>query len=279
MKSIAPYKFAIGYILCVSFSAAIREMLMTEVSPALILLISSIIATIYFHAVNFGHITTIYKKSFEKKFLFFQLNLVVALMWLCTYYSIYNSSATIFVFEFFTTAGFCSVLSLREKNPVSGFWIVGFLVVILAPFFAYVHAWVGIFLGILAGLFGFIYNQVTYKIFSLFKLHASQTLALRFWILVCLLLAFVPSNAAMQLTIHNVLIIILLTFLTFILQIWLNGRSVIDIGGKETSFISSFTPLLTFMIQGMTSHIWFYYILLLSLFAPTYIAYSRFKRI
>ena len=245
MLSLNKYKFAIGYILCVSLVSVIREKLMLDISPFVILFISSSFACIYFHLINYKQSSILYKKFLNEKVCFIRLNLIVALMWITTYYSIYFSSATVFVYEFFMVGGCFSLLFRNNKNMSEKLAFPLFLILILAPFVIYDTYPLGILLGILAGGLGFIYNVTSNKIALSLNLSASQILASRFWLLILLSAFLLPKKFLQQLTVSNFIVIIVITILSFILQIWLNQKSVITIGGKESSFIASFAPALT----------------------------------
>lgn len=274
MLFLSKYRYALGYISCVSFASILREMLMLKISPASILLISSLIACFYFHIINHKEVSALYKKFSNAKWLFIKLNLVVALMWFATYYSIYYASATIFVYEFFITGG-CLALLFRKKKllhqKIASFF---FIILVSMPFLIYKTFWLGILLGISAGLLGFFYNITSHKIALSLNLSASQTLAVRFWLLIFASLFLTQKNIVHQLALNALVSIIILTFLSFILQIWLNQKSVITIGGKESSFIASFAPALTFFVQGIVFDNWFFSILILSFLGSLYVIYD-----
>lgn len=278
MKFTSKYKYALGYVLCVALSSLLRQEVMSNTSPVLILLISSVFASIYFHLINFRSIYAVYEKLMKQKMLFLQLNIIVAIMWVFTYYSIFFSSATLFVFQFFTTAAFLSAISFRKKDYFQVLFLCIFLLAIVIPFFVFNHYLLGMFFGVLAGGFGFFYNIITSKIASTLKINASQTLAPRFWFLIILLPFFLPNDISNQITTDNIMQILVITILSFILQIWFNQKSVIEAGGKETSLISCFAPLLTFLMQGVLLNNWFIPILFLSFFPPVYVLYEwKFK--
>jgi len=283
VSSLSRYKFAIGYIICVAFVSVIREKLMLEISPIVILFISSSLACLYFHLINVKESVTIYKKFNHEQVLFVKLNLAVAIMWMTTYYSIYYSSATVFVYEFFMVGGYLSLVYRDRKNSSQKLAAHFFMVLILAPFFIYKTQMLGILLGILSGVFGFIYNITSNNVALKLNLSASQVLASRFWFLVILSGICLPKYFLQTLTLSDFIVIIIITALSFILQIWLNQKSILSIGGKESSFMASFAPTLTFITQGIVLNHWFLPILLLSFLGSVYIMYesilSSYKKV
>lgn len=258
-----------------AFSSVTQEYLMISISPALILLLSSIIACIYFHLINWKKISSIYVPFLREKWLFIKLNVAVAGVWLCTYYSIYFSSATISIYTFFITGGALSLFLRRNKSGTDIVGIILFCILIFFPYIIYHALWRGISLGILGGIFGLSYNIISGTVCSHLKLTATQTLACRFWLLIFALCFFIPKNFLTQLNVQVLLIIVFIAFLSLILQIWLNQKSVIAIGGKQTSFIASFAPSVTFIIQGIFLNHWFFSVLFLSLLGSLFVAYDH----
>lgn len=259
------YRYALGYVFCVALVSVIRAKLLLELSPIIVLLISSILACGYFHLVNYKESLGIYKKLFAKKMLFLNLNVIVGLMWFATYYSIYFSSAATFVFEFFIVGGCLSILFRSNTRSFSDKSLsLPLIILILTPFFIYKDQYVGIMLGILAGVSGFTYNMLSNKAATLLNLSASQILASRFWLLIVLSAFLVPRDLLAQVTLSAFITTTFITALSFVLQVWLNQKSVITIGGKESSYISSFAPTLTFVMQGVLLGDWVFPILILS---------------
>lgn len=259
------YRYAIGYIFCVALVSVIRAKLLLELSPIIVLLISSVLGCSYFHLIDYKESLNIYKKFFDKKILFLNLNLIVALMWFATYYSIYFSSAAIFVFEFFMVGGCLSILCRNNTLSLSNKSLsLPLIILILMPLFIYKAQCIGILLGILAGVLGFTYNMLSNKAALLLDLSASQILASRFWLLIALSTILVPMDFLTQITLRAFIITLFITVLSFVLQVWLNQKSVITIGGMESSYISSYAPALTFVIQGVLLGNWAFPILILS---------------
>lgn len=245
---------------------------MIDVSPFGIIFISSFLACAYFHIINYKELIELYEKFWNKKLLFMQLNLIVALMWVATYYSIYFSSATLFVYEFFIVGGCLSILFPNRNIGSKRFGIIFFTFLIGLPLYIYAPYKIGIILGIFAGLCGFLYNITSKKVASSLKLSASQTLAIRFWFLIVLSYCWMPTQFIQQLTLSSILSIIVISFLSLVLQVWLNQKSVIVIGGSESSLVASLAPTLTFFMQGFFFQHWYFPLLLLSLFGSVYIA-------
>ena len=271
------YKYAIGYILCVALVSVTRAKLFLTLSPIAILLISSVLASVYFHVLNYKNCISLYRGLFNKKSLFFGINFVVAVMWFATYYSIYYSSATVFVFEFFMMGGVLSIIFSKtdSKRKKIALFFIGLIV---APLIIYSPQYKGILLGIVAGVCGFIHNILSDNMASALNIKASQILASRFWLLIILSVFWLPKDFSIQLSLYTIFAVIFITVMSFILQIWLNQQSVLTIGGKESSYISSFAPILTFLVQGTVLGNWVYPMLLLSVMGSICIMYDSYVR-
>ncbi len=272
------YQYAIGYILCVAFVSVIRAKLLFALSPITLLLISSSLASVYFHLINYKHGYSFYNKFSNRKLALVVLNSVVALMWFATYYSIYFSSAVIFVFEFFMVGGFLSIILRQGLVFSQKIMLLLFIGLIFAPFFIYKAQYLGIFLGITAGGFGFLYNILSGQIASSLKINASQILASRFWLLILVSVVLLPKDFLAQLSFYTLIATMLTIVLSFILQLWLNQKSVSTIGGQESSYIASFAPALTFLAQGIVLSNWVFPMLLLSLMGSMCIVYDSYVR-
>lgn len=270
------HKYSFAYVLCVSIVALIREQVMLSISPILILFVSSLVAVIYFHIINFNQIAIFYKKIFKIKWFFCILNLIVALMWFATYYSTYFSSATIFVYEFFITGACLALFAKKEKNLIQVISAFSFILLVCAPFLTYKKFWFGILIGILGGVLGFFYNLVSKSIAASVKMSASQILAVRFWLLIIITGPLSLHKVDELLDFRVFSLVIFIAFLSFVLQIWLNQKSVIIIGARKSSLIASFIPTLTFLMQGLIMDSWFFTILLLSVIGSSYVLYDYF---
>jgi hypothetical protein len=271
------YRFAFSYIFCVALVSVIREKLMVNISPIIILFISSSLACIYFHLINYRENYNLYKKLLNERPLFIQINLIVALMWITTYYSIYLSSASIFVYEFFMVGGYLSQALQKNKTLSQKLILLILISLICMPFLIYSDQIYGIFLGIAAGMLGFIYNINSHKLATSLSLSASQVLASRFWLLILFSAANLPREFVHQITLNAFVMVIVITALSFILQVWLNQKSVITVGGRKSSFFSILAPALTFVIQGVILNHWELPILVLSLLGAGTILYRTTK--
>lgn len=273
-------KYAFFYVICVAFVSLVREKLMLHISPFEILFFSSSIACIYFHILCFKRIKEVYLNLLKNKILFLNLNLIILLLWLSTFLSIYFSSATVFVYEFFTTGGFLAFLFQKDKSTFQKTTTCNILILLIAPFFIYENYFNGILFGILSGIFGYLYNRKSKEISIKMSLSASEILATRFWLLIftTAVICFFQKKT-ISISSGDFLNIIFLTFASFILQVWLNQKAVILSGVKKTLLIASFAPFLTFLFEGIISNKWFYPVLFLSFYVSILVAFNLFSSI
>ena len=143
------------------------------------------------------------------------------------------------------------------------------ILLIIAPFILFNGQLYGALLAILGGVITLFYNTATYRLTSKIQITASQTIAIRFWILFIILILTTGKNLNTHLlTFITIEKIFVLAFLSFILQIWLAQKGVFAIGVKYHGIILSLTPLATLILQGSILHQWYWNLLALTLIAP-----------
>lgn len=272
MNIIIYYRYALMYTLCVAIVAIYRQYLMNNVPPVFILCMSSAISIVYFHSVNILQLKTMYQKIFGEKILFFKLNIIVALIWISAFYSIFYSSATLYTYEYFLV-GACISLIFNQDKSKKNMQLCAHIFFIIVPYFLFDNYLKGIFLGQLAGSLGYLYNQLSSKICHKLDLSSTQILASRFWCLFVVSIIWVkilPNFVINEFQLWNV---VGLAFLSFVFQVWLNQQSLLTVGAKKTSYICGLVPLITFLFQGALLHQWTSSVFVLSLIAGLLISF------
>ena len=271
MSILLHYRYALMYALCVSFVAVYRQFLMVDISPICILSVSSFISIVYFHTVNLNRIKLIYQKIWSEKLLFLNLNLVVGTMWIAAFFSIYYSSAAMYTYEFFIVGGAIAFLFHPMKNHTKLVLLMGHILLVGLPFIFFYEERLGIFLGLITGCLGFIYNHLSAELCKKLNLSASQILASRFWFLFFVSTAWFQHLPHPELNTTQWMNVVVLALLSFVLQIWLNQQSILTVGAKRSTYICGLVPFITFVLQGMMLHQWILSIFLLSVFGGMHI--------
>lgn len=272
MYSLLYYRYALMYSLCVALVSIYRQYLMKDIPPIFILCVSSAISMVYFHLINFSEIQTMYQKILREKKLFFILNVVVAMIWICAFYSIFFSSATLYTYEYFLF-GACMSLFFTKYKLKSLLFLGAHVFLIIIPCFLFPNDMKGIILGMIAGCLGYIYNHLSSEIYRKLSLTSTQILASRFWLLFVVSLFWVNNLPAFTISQFQLWNVLGMAFLSFIFQIWLNQQSIFTVGSKKTSYICGLVPMITYLCQGFLLHQWTISVFFLSVSASLLIAF------
>jgi threonine/homoserine efflux transporter RhtA len=140
---------------------------------------------------------------------------------------------------------------------------------IIIPFFLNNNQTLGALLAVIGGTSTLFYNIITYKLTSKTNITATQTLAVRFWGLFIILLIIIGNKLNLSIITPDTIIkLIILAFLSFILQIWLSQKGLYAIGVKYHGIIISLTPLGTLLLQGIILNQWYWNFLALTIICP-----------
>lgn len=278
------YSYSLMYVIFCALGAVLMDNLVNEITPIVTLLYVTAIAIFYFHIINLSKMITVYKNLLmTHKVVLLKINILVAVIWVCTYCGNYYSSATMLNYLFFITLGIASrfkTISAIKENNVRFF--LG-LVLIVFPFYLYPSQAVGEMLSILGGFAAVFYNITTYNMAKKTEITASQTLAVRFWLLLIILLLYTVGNIGIEALTFSVIIkIFTLALLSFVLQIWLSQKGLFSIGVRSHGVLISMTPLVTLILQGCILQTWYFSLLVLTLVCPLVVndrIWSLFKKI
>lgn len=277
MYFVSQYRFVLLFIFCIAASAVIRQYLMFSISPLLVLWVSSILASLYFHTVIFKKIPSLYQKISQSPLDFLLHNILISIVWVCTFYSIHFSSASLYTYVYFITGAVFSIGFQKNKTTVNKIIALILLFLTLLPFVLYPNYFIGIALGILSGGVAFFYNMLSEKIAKSHKLKTSELLASRFWLLIIIPMFLITPSEATQLSPDAAKIILLSTILSMIMQTWASQKSILSIGARETSGAISFASAVTFLVQGIFLDSWSPYILILSLLSAAFVGFNLMK--
>lgn len=252
--------YSFFYVLMASVGLVLTEYLDQSVPPLLSLIIASLIATIFFHVVNFGKWRSLYIGCWKQKWLYLALMLSVLIIWVCSMYGPELLGASQFNFFYFSSLGGLGffIKAVKEFEAKRMELYIGSIIIILMVVVIYdnpnghgiTNFLIGIFLSLLAGIFSFIYFKQSQALLKKASLSATQILATRFYLTIIVLFLIVPKeNLFVYLTIKNVIEILLLSFLTMIVQLFFVQKALEKISAEQNSIIVSLTPAITGILQ------------------------------
>ena len=265
MKSKRNYAFSILYCIAVGIASATIDGATDFLPVAYSLFMTCCISMLYFHIISIKQVIDLYKQLLRNKTLFIQINLIVAIMWLSTFYGISLEGATFFNIIYFV--GRSLFIKLTKGNLLSSLIILLFLLIVYK---VHIHnGIIGFMIALLGGLAGYLYGIISAKMNSSLNLTASQILASRFWLLIIILFLLIPDKDFIQYTnLHNVILVIFIAFITMIVQLWLSQKAILNIGINKHGYITTLVPFSTFLAQGVILNSWNVIMLLFSLIVP-----------
>lgn len=273
------YIQAFLYIISIAMSVIWVDQLGKSYNPWVLLLGVSIIATIIFNLISFKSFIKNHKLIFQDFGLWLLLSLMMAICWYLTYEATIISSPRALISILFTSsAGFSAI---AQKNYLK--FILCTLTVLLIYIVTPESSYISLIESILAGLSFFLYYKYSTKFASKHALTSLDILAVRFYLLIIVSLAFTLyyefysvefKNIVFENPISTLLIIILLAIINMIIPNYFSQSSAIHLGYETFSTLVSFTPVITFLLQGIFYADWNLFIFLACAFASVILNYN-----
>lgn len=250
------------YVLVFSIALVLIQKLDIIIPPLFSLLITTILASIYFNLINRKNFKKIYADCFQNKKQWFSVMAIVLIMWSTTMIGPGKIGASLFNFIYFAWLGTLGFLSLNFQNPEKykkQFYFalcLGTLIFInvfieLRSSFSF-SALAGITLALSGGTSSFIYFRQSQALAKSAHLSATQVLAVRFYLSITVLLFFLPSYQVREyLTLFNSLNLILLAFFSLIIPLYFSQKALEKITPEQHAIINSLCPLVTGILQEM----------------------------
>lgn len=256
------YIYTFAYVILTSLSLTFIHQAGHFIPPSLTLFISTIIAILFFHLINFKEIKSIYQKTWSAKGLWISMMISVAVIWLATIYGPTLISPSLFILLGFSLSCLLGIFFnyLKEKKwylLVSGLGILIFSSWITIDYlnhFISNHVFVGMGLGLLSGLFFFIYSKQSHQLSNTSQLTTTQILAVRFWLTLLLCALLLPTSPLHYLDIHSWMYILLICIVSLILPIFLLLKGILKIGAEKSSIICGLIPAITYVVQCLFTH-------------------------
>jgi hypothetical protein len=246
-----------------------------KLSPLFSLFLTSLYAAIFFHLVNFKDIKEIYKKCCKHKTDWLLICANVLITWVVTFYGSAKLGSFGFIFITFITAAIISFgllqIQQREISGIYCFTLISLLIVLMVgvrELWAqnFIYSITSFWLGIIGGIFSYLYRRQSYIFSQKTGLKATQVLAIRFYG-VLLITGFLTSHDWLQVNLRILLSMLLLSFIVFIIPIFFNQKGITQIGAEQHSIISATCPAFTYLVEAIHKGNWSNSILLIGLIA------------
>ena len=254
--------YTLSYCLVYSLASVLISSL-DNLPIQLSLVITTIIAIIYFNGVNINQLTITYKKFSAHKQLWLLVNILVFVMWLFAYLGIQYSNANFFNLIFFMVLGL--IAACNNKQIIKSLVII---VPLLIAALTHMQYGLGFIFAVIGGVAGYYYNVTSKKLIDKTQASATQLLAVRFFVILIVLIPFLPTHSIQLLSLHHLALLFIVAICSFIIPLYLSQKGLIKLGVKHHSALLTFTPFMTFVLQGIILNQWSILMLILSLCAP-----------
>ncbi len=259
MKKYLP---SILYVIITAASVLLIHFANANIAPLWLLLFSTTLATIYFHSVNIHALKNMYRLAWIDKSRWLLVMILVALIWLTTFYGS-SISPSIFMVLYFSVAAFLGLVTTirQQQEKKYSLLIVGLgmlltvsfiIVIMLNQTFKLAPKTTLLLLmyGVIGGVTSFLYMRQSYLFSKKTTLKPTQILAVRFWLLIgiCILLAPMHEVRPSLLNIWNIIIIVMVSIISLILPLYFNQKGIIEAGPEINAIIGGYTPALTYLL-------------------------------
>lgn len=254
--------YSLLYVIIFSFGIILIQSLYSSVSPIFSLLVTSIIATLYFNILNIGKLKVMYASCFQQKQLWLSIMITILIMWGAAMISPGIIGASLYSFLSFSWTGMLGFIFLgldrskRERAKLYlGIGVLALIVYTVCNSLWQTPSWkqaLGIILALLVGSSVFVYFKQSQAIAKVINLAASQILAVRFYLTITVLLIILPKHSiASYLTGIEFLKLFLLAFFTLIIPLYCQQKALEKISAEQNAIIVSLTPILTSILQAI----------------------------
>lgn len=249
--------FSFLYVLAFSVASVLIQKLYSSISPFFSLLITAIIATVYFNLVNVGKLKKLYRDCWKEKKLWLAVMITILIMWNCTMNGpglLGASFYTFLVFAWLGVLGYVS-LGLKEKNKIALYTGVCILVLIFVGIGLVFQSFslktaLGVVVGLIGGGSVFIYFKQSQALIKRVKLPPTQILAVRFYLTIIVLFIFVPKDSfSVYLNLDNVSYLVFLAFISLIIPLYFSQKALEHISSEQHAIINSLCPIFAAVLQ------------------------------
>ncbi|MFL9989432.1 hypothetical protein [Paraburkholderia sediminicola] len=230
------------------------------IRPEFLLLLSCLLATLGFHALNFGKMIDVYRELLGQARWYLALMVCNVFIWVAAFWGDAYLSPFFVTFAIFGGGSACTAFAeLRKSFSVVALVERAPLFVVMAAFLVFNATAGGGFVTVTLKLAAivvlsaasFLYAATSVK-FSKRGLTSSQILAARFWLLIALLLPVVVlggHGASLSAISHAWPAIVVTSVATFLIPTFCYQNAVIRLGARATLSICCLIPGLTLIAQ------------------------------
>lgn len=278
----ANYIPGILYVLSFAVGMVLLDNVIAQINPLLSLVITSLFAIIFFHLFTKTKIKEIYQVCWAYRSEWFLLNIIVAIIWLCTYYCVkwLNPTACLFLFFLAMTSTYWARELIKIKKLNRGLINIILPILFIGIFYYFystdLTSKLGILAGMISGIFGSFYNSCSKSFSDHGKLTASDVLAVRFYLILFFTPFLLTPSIMSSIDFLNVAKLLLVSLFTFILPLYMNQRSIMSLTLDKHVMVVSSLPLVAYLIQGFATQQWSLLMLIMSALTLLFLIVSQY---
>ena len=244
-----------------------------------LLIYPTLITTIVFNLFTLRNCIKNHKTILKTPIKWLKMSTSLIFIWLFTYISAIYGSPDFFIPIFFLTSALCTSI---YKNYILK--SITCIFAILIVFIFSPHSQIIILLtSLIAGASAYLYYSWSYLYGKEHNMSTLDLLSIRFYLLLIVLIIYSSSfDNIYNLRLENynqLLILIILAISNMILPIFLSQKSLDILGVEKFTFILSFLPVLTFIVQYFFTGLWDWFVLLSCIISSLVLNYDVFKKL
>lgn len=234
------------YILSQASIGVIIGYIGLNASPIVVLLSISVISTLFFSILQLSNLSSIYRKLLNNKFVAISVFTSTACCWALVYWGTIYGSPGLELILMILFAGICASLVQRKFMKTLLSLIVFIAVCILLPEAKFKP----VILGVLSGVFAYVFQLSSYKLFIQCNIDDKQILAIRFMPFI-IILSIIGGYYNSFTLINNMFIPVLAVSILIIVPTFLTQKCINLLGAEKFSYVSGLIPISTFIIQDL----------------------------
>ncbi|CAN5235092.1 hypothetical protein BH10PSE19_BH10PSE19_22660 [soil metagenome] len=261
-ESAIGWSAALGYAAVSAFARVFVEKAGNKLDPYLVLLVSLLIANVFFHTINLHKLRHIYQKVSKHKKDWCYVMLVTGVLWGSFFLGPHYISADDYTIIVFAATGFLAVMIYfyeDKRHPwitltVALLYIAALYLAVQNETLTYQHL-IGFGIALTSGIASYFFLIFSSRLQIKSGLSTSATLAVRWWLAigVVFLLCFNKLGELSQIAPPQYIPILLPTFLGIIIPVYLAQTAAVKIGAQLAAIIQSVTPFFTVLVaMGLT---------------------------
>jgi len=240
---------SIGYALTTACAIVLLHVVMANISPIFLVMMSALCAVVFFHVIHRRSLVKLYKQVYAALLPVLWINVLIAAQWLGTFYAAKTALPFQFLIIAFLVPVLLSNLALSRKQTLHRFYALLNVVMVMAMLLT-MRTWQGCVLSLVVGVLSYVYRKYTHDLCHDGRFSKMDILCVRNTglLIVSAILFFCHAHL-------NLAALpwwpwwIIIPVITFILPIYLNQSGIQQMGPEHHSIVVSTTPMLALVIS------------------------------